>query len=47
MVRFGQKGLKELMFGGTTKYILENSTIPIFMSHYHQINYNSFINIVI
>ncbi len=30
---FGQKGLRELMLGGTTKYILENSNIPIFMAH--------------
>lgn len=30
---FGQKGFKELMFGGTTKYILEHTKIPIFMSH--------------
>eukprot|EP01029_Cantina_marsupialis_P014661 TRINITY_DN321568_c0_g2_i1.p1 TRINITY_DN321568_c0_g2~~TRINITY_DN321568_c0_g2_i1.p1 ORF type:complete len:226 (-),score=49.93 TRINITY_DN321568_c0_g2_i1:117-755(-) len=30
---FGQRGLKELMFGGTTKYLLEHSTIPVFMSH--------------
>ncbi|PLY08464.1 MAG: universal stress protein [Arcobacter sp.] len=30
---FGHKGLKELMFGGTTRYLLENSTIPVFLSH--------------
>lgn len=30
---YGHKGLKELMFGGATRYLLENSTIPIFMSH--------------
>ena len=30
---FGRKGLKELMFGGATKYILEHTTIPIFMAH--------------
>lgn len=30
---YGHKGLKELMFGGTTKYLLENSTIPVFLSH--------------
>jgi len=30
---FGHKGLKELMFGGTTKYLLKNTTIPVFMSH--------------
>jgi len=30
---FGQKGLRELMFGGTTKYLLEHSAIPVFMSH--------------
>ena len=27
------RGLKELMFGGATRYLLENSTIPVFMSH--------------
>ena len=30
---FGHRGLKELMFGGTTKYILEHSNLPIFMAH--------------
>ncbi len=30
---YGHKGLKELMFGGATRYLLEHSTIPIFMSH--------------
>jgi nucleotide-binding universal stress UspA family protein len=30
---FGHRGLKELMFGGTTKYMLKNSDIPIFMAH--------------
>ncbi|OUR74773.1 hypothetical protein A9Q76_00225 [Arcobacter sp. 31_11_sub10_T18] len=30
---YGHKGLKELMFGGATRYLLENTTIPIFMSH--------------
>ena len=30
---YGHKGLKELMFGGATRYLLENSTIPVFMSH--------------
>lgn len=30
---FGQKGLKELMLGGTTKYILEHTDIPVFMAH--------------
>ena len=30
---FGHKGFKELMLGGTTEYILEHTTIPIFMSH--------------
>ncbi len=31
---FGHRGLfKELMFGGTTKYMLEHTDIPIFMSH--------------
>ncbi|PLY05340.1 MAG: universal stress protein [Arcobacter sp.] len=27
------KGLRELMFGGTTKYMLSHSTLPIFMAH--------------
>ncbi|WP_375723848.1 universal stress protein [Arcobacter sp. KX21116] len=30
---FGHRGLRELMFGGTTKYMLKNSDIPIFMAH--------------
>lgn len=30
---FGHKGLKELMLGGTTKYVLEHTDIPVFMSH--------------
>ena len=30
---FGHKGFKELMFGGTTKYLLKNTNIPVFMSH--------------
>lgn len=30
---YGHDGLKELMFGGATKYLLKNSTIPMFMSH--------------
>ncbi|MBU3014714.1 universal stress protein [Poseidonibacter lekithochrous] len=30
---YGHKGLKELMFGGATRYLLENSPIPVFMSH--------------
>jgi nucleotide-binding universal stress UspA family protein len=30
---FGHRGLRELMFGGTTKHILQNSNIPIFMAH--------------
>lgn len=30
---FGQRGLKELMFGGTTRYLLEHSTLPVFLSH--------------
>lgn len=30
---FGHRGFKDLMFGGTTKYILENTDIPIFMAH--------------
>ncbi|MAC83139.1 MAG: universal stress protein [Arcobacter sp.] len=30
---YGHKGLKELMFGGATRYLLENTTIPVFMSH--------------
>lgn len=28
----GQKGLRELVLGGTTKYLLENSTIPVFFA---------------
>lgn len=27
------KGLKELIFGGTAKYLLKNSNIPVFISH--------------
>lgn len=30
---YGHKGLRELMFGGATRYLLEHSTLPIFMSH--------------
>jgi len=30
---FSNKGLKELMFGGTTQYILEHSDVPVFMTH--------------
>jgi nucleotide-binding universal stress UspA family protein len=30
---FGHRGLKELMLGGTTKYVLEHTDIPIFMAH--------------
>lgn len=30
---FGNRGLKEIMFGGTTNYILKHSSIPIFMAH--------------
>lgn len=30
---YGHKGLKELMLGGTTRYLFENSKIPIFLSH--------------
>lgn len=30
---FGHRGLKEMMFGGTTKYMLEHANIPIFMAH--------------
>ncbi len=30
---YGHKGLKELMFGGATRYLLEHSTLPVFMSH--------------
>jgi nucleotide-binding universal stress UspA family protein len=30
---YGHKGLRELMFGGTTRYLLEHSTIPVFTSH--------------
>ncbi|RXI45008.1 universal stress protein [Malaciobacter mytili] len=30
---YGHRGLKELMFGGATRYLLEHSTIPVFMSH--------------
>lgn len=30
---YGYRGLKELMFGGATRYLLEKSTLPIFMSH--------------
>ena len=30
---YGHRGLRELMFGGTTRYLLEHSTIPVFTSH--------------
>jgi nucleotide-binding universal stress UspA family protein len=30
---YSYKGLKELMFGGTTKHLLKYSTIPVFMSY--------------
>lgn len=30
---YGHKGLKEMMFGGATRYLLEKSTLPVFMSH--------------
>lgn len=30
---FGHDGLKELMFGGATKYLLKHSTLPMFMTH--------------
>jgi len=30
---YGYKGLRELMFGGATKYLLLNSTLPVFMSY--------------
>lgn len=30
---YGHRGLKEMFFGGATKYLLENTTLPIFMSH--------------
>lgn len=30
---FGERGLKEIMFGGTTNYILEHTHIPVFMAH--------------
>jgi nucleotide-binding universal stress UspA family protein len=30
---FGHRKLKELMFGGTTKYMLEHTDIPVFMAH--------------
>ncbi len=30
---FGAKGFREYMFGGTTKYMLKHSTLPIFMAH--------------
>lgn len=30
---FGHRGFKDLMFGGTTKYMLEHTDIPIFMAH--------------
>lgn len=30
---FGHKGLREIMFGAATKYLFENSNIPVFMTH--------------
>lgn len=30
---YGHKGLKQLMFGQTTRHLLENSKIPVFLSH--------------
>ena len=30
---YGHRGLRELMFGGATRHLLENTTIPVFMSH--------------
>jgi len=30
---YGHRGLKEMMFGGATRYLLEKSTLPVFMSH--------------
>jgi nucleotide-binding universal stress UspA family protein len=30
---YNHKGLREIVFGGTTKYLLKNSDIPVFMSH--------------
>lgn len=30
---YSHKGLKEMVFGGTTKYLLKHSDIPVFMSH--------------
>jgi len=30
---YGYKGLRELMFGGATKYLLLNSNLPVFMSY--------------
>ena len=30
---FGRKGFREIMLGGTTKYMLEHAHIPIFMAH--------------
>lgn len=30
---YGHKGLREMMFGGATKYLLEKSSLPVFMSH--------------
>ncbi|NQY94399.1 MAG: universal stress protein [Campylobacteraceae bacterium] len=30
---YGHKGLKELMFGGGTQYLLKYSSLPIFMTH--------------
>lgn len=30
---YGKRGIKELMFGGATRYLLEHSILPVFMSH--------------
>lgn len=30
---YGHKGLRELFLGGATRYLLEHSTLPVFMSH--------------
>lgn len=30
---FGRKGIREFMFGGTTKYMLEHTNLPIFLAH--------------
>jgi nucleotide-binding universal stress UspA family protein len=30
---YTQSRLRQLVFGGTTSYILSNSTLPVFMAH--------------